>query len=125
MFNQVFARFQAKLCDKSTQIPPDVYLQVTKLFGASQCLFPGEKERANMVVPIIRKLMGNDIEDSRVKRAAPDGVVITATAGRPTAYRAITEMKNEIGTGGCDPVAQAIKVYGKLWAAQEVRRIAL
>jgi hypothetical protein len=125
MFSRVFARFQATLCDESTPIPPDVYLQVTKLFGASQCLFPGEKERANTVTPIIRKLMGNDIEDSKVRRAAPDGVVITATAGRPTAYRAIVEFKAEIGTGGCDPVAQTIKVFEKVWAVQEVRRIAL
>ena len=66
----------------------------------SQHLFPGEKDRAKVVGPIIRKL------------------------GRPTAYRAIVEYKNEMGIGGCDAVAQGIKGYEKLWAAQEVRHIA-
>jgi hypothetical protein len=101
-----------------------VYLNVTKLFGVSQRLFSEEKGRAKVVGTIIQTLMGNNIDEQKVKGALPDGVVITATAGRPTAYRAFVEYKNEMGTGGCDAVAQGIKGYQKFWAAQQVCHIA-
>lgn len=121
IFHEAFARFRAKFLDVSTQIPPEVYHNVTTLFGKSQTVYPEEKDRAEIVGPIIEKLIDNDCMQPKVKGAIPDGAVITAMAGRPTAYRAFLEFKNEIGTGGSDPVAQGAKVYEKAWAEQKVR----
>ena len=113
IFHEAFARFRAKFLDLSTQIPPEVYHNVTRLFGKSQTVYPGRKDQAETVGPIIQKLIDNDCIQPKVKGAIPDGAVITAMAGRPTAYRAFLEFKNEIGTGGSDPVAQGAKGYEK------------
>ena len=123
MYHEVFARFRVKFNDLPTQIPSEVYANVTQLFGASQIVYDLEKSRIRAIGPYREKLMDNKYISQSVTGAEADGVVITATPGRPTAYRAFLEMKNEIGTGGCDPVAQGVKCYEKFWAAEEVRNI--
>jgi hypothetical protein len=86
-------------------------------------VYAGEKERANAVTPILEKLTGDKFLKQEVSGAIPDGVVVTAMARRPLAYRAFLEFKNEIGTGGSDPVAQDVKGYEKFWAEEQVRHI--
>ena len=121
IFHDVFARFQSKFNDISTPIPSQVYHDVTTLFSLSQTVYLGEKDRARYLGPVIAKLIKNDISKPTIDGAIPDGAVTTANHGRPTAYRAILEYKNEIGTGGSDPATQAAKGYEKAWAEPQVR----
>ena len=75
--------------------------------------------------PDLVKLMGDTYSSTRGPGAEPEGVVTSMLPGRPTAYRAFLEFKNEIGTGGCDPCSQGFIAYEKFWTDEKVRPIDL
>jgi hypothetical protein len=119
----VFARFRAKFMDTSLDIPTTVYADVIKLFGAAQAVYKEEKDRAGAMAQYLVDLMGDSYTTGKVTGAEPDGVVTTTMHDRPTAYRCIVEIKNEVGTGGCDPCCQAVIGYEKCWLDSTVRHI--
>ena len=64
--------------------------------------------------------MGDTYASQSVPGAEPDGVVTSTMPDRPIAYRCFLEVKNEIGTGGCDPCSQGFIAYEKLWSEEKV-----
>jgi len=125
LYHEVFAHFRAKFRDTSLEIPPDVYAAVTKLFEKAQLVYSQERFRESAIKPVLVELMGDTYSSTRGPRAEPDGVMSSMEPGRPTAYRAFLEFKNEIGTGGCDPCSQGFIAYEKFWSDETVRPIDL
>ena len=119
VFHEAFAHFLAKFDDLSTPIPSDVYANAARLFDASQQLYHEKEDRVEAVRPYVEKLMNDQYLSVSVPGAQPGGVVLTAGAGRPIAYRAFLEFESKIG----DPVAKGVEGYEKFWAHKEVRHI--
>ena len=120
LYHDSFARFRAKIKDTSLEIPADVYSDVTQLFGVAQVVYKEERFRALAIESHLVKLMGDTYASQSVEGAQPDGVVTSTMPGRPKAYRCFLEVKNEIGTGGCDPCSQGFIGYEKFWSEEKV-----
>ncbi|QRV79743.1 hypothetical protein RhiJN_07758 [Ceratobasidium sp. AG-Ba] len=60
--------------------------------------------------------------ESTVGKCKPDGLVKSTQSGAPF-FSSIIEVKNEIGTGHCDPSIQAGETYGTCWSQPESSRI--
>jgi hypothetical protein len=123
LYHDAFARFHATIKNPSLEIPPCVYADVIRLFGAAQIVYKEEGLRALAIKSHLSKLMGDTITSQSVRGAEPDGVVTSAGPDRPTAYRCFLEIKNEVGTGGCDPCSQGFIGYEKFWSREEVRQM--
>jgi hypothetical protein len=119
----VFARFLAKFNHTSVEIPPDVYADVIQLFGVALPVYKDEIFRDAAIKALLVKLMGDTYASQSQPGATPDSVVTTSLPDRPTAYRGFLEVKNEVGTGGCEPCTQGFIAYEKFWSHQEVRLI--
>jgi hypothetical protein len=109
--------------DTSLEIPTTVYAEVIELFGKAQAVYKDEKCRVKAMQEHLVNLMGDPYIGNKVPGADPDSVLTTRIHDRPTAYRCIVEVKNEVGTGGCDPCCQAVIGYEKCWSDSEVRPI--
>jgi hypothetical protein len=71
----------------SLDTPPDVYADVTELFGATQLVYNEEVLRASAINSHLVKLMGDTHSSTSTPGAKPDGVVMSTMPDRPTAYR--------------------------------------
>ena len=81
----------------------------------AQVVYKEEKFRALAIKSHLVKLMGDTYATQLVPGAEPDGVVTSTMPDRPIAYRCFLEVKNEVGTGGCDPCSQGFIAYEKFW----------
>jgi hypothetical protein len=88
---------------------------VRALFGAFADIYTSKGERIAAIDRYLVPLLGNRFGTAEVPGAKCDGV-ITQHYGLSTAYLAIREVKNEIGTVHSDPYNQASLSYRKYWA---------
>jgi hypothetical protein len=68
-------------------------------------VYANEKSRFLAVKPLLEKLLLSEFIIMEVTNAKADGIITTSDSNRPVAYRALWELKNEIGCSGSDPVS--------------------
>lgn len=115
---------------ESRRFTPEQLDNATRFIMVSSELYPDEKTRqANLEnatpFPWLDCFHERTELDGSIK---PDGGVVTFVRMpnmhilRP--YSMFIEIKNEIGTGGTDPLMQAQCVWRAMWSSDMVRRIA-
>jgi hypothetical protein len=120
LYHPVFAQFQASLDDPSIDISPAESSASAQLMAASTGVYANEKSRFLALKPLLDKALLSEFVTMEVTEATADGVITTSVSNRPVTFRALWELKNEIGCGGSDPVTQASYLYRKYWGAMEV-----
>jgi hypothetical protein len=120
LYHPAFTQFQASLDDPSIDISSAQLSSSAQLLVASAEVYANEKSRFVAVKPLLEKLLLSEFIIVEVTDAKADGVITTSDSNRPVAFRALWELKNEIGCGGSDPVTQASYSYRKYWGAREV-----
>jgi hypothetical protein len=121
LYHPVFTQFKASLEDTSTNVSSRELALVDQLLTASAKVYPNEKSRFHALKPSLDALLHSEFMTVEVTDAKADGVITTSVPRRPVAYRAVWELKNEIGCGGSDPATQASYSYRKYWVSKDVR----
>ncbi|KAG8920637.1 hypothetical protein FRC02_000790 [Tulasnella sp. 418] len=123
LFNEVFTDFKAALKKKDFEPTDEESRLVDRLSCAASILYPIEEERSLAIKPILSELIDAPlITMTSIGKAQSDGVVIT-NRGHHVAIRAVLEMRNEIGTGGCDPSIQGACSYRHYWSSTAAGKI--
>ena len=101
---------------------PDYYEIVESLLSASPNLFKDEKQRQNWLKTFLGRVLGRPLTVSVLEDGTSnDGVCVAHVKADQNALLLLCEMKNEIGSGECDPSVQAGFAYSRWWSQTEVR----
>jgi hypothetical protein len=105
------------------QVPPEFRVAVYEFLEAAAGIYESEKDRDLPTSEHLRGLFNANIKEIVIKesRSSNDGCIVTAVHGSEyEALRLLLELKNEIGSGGCDPSVQGPYSTRKFWVATEV-----
>ena len=110
---------------KELDIPPDYYRIVSALLVTSCDLYASKCERRDALLPILKELLGRAIipGNSSESGCNGDGICMTKVEMGGVGVSALLmlwELKNEIGTGGCDPSVQASFSFTRWWSENYV-----
>ena len=81
--------------------------------------YPTESNREKAFHEEIRKLFDHDISKIQLTDKTSDDGVLTLDFHTLTVLCVLMEVKNEIGTGSCDPITQAAASYAKFYTQQK------
>ncbi|KAF8340673.1 uncharacterized protein EI90DRAFT_2906735 [Cantharellus anzutake] len=119
LFHSVFNSFHAALRSSGpSPADPETYSLVKDLFIAFARLYDTEDERIAVIDEYLFPLLGERFLTVIAPGVRSDGVIVQSCGGH-TAYVAIREIKNEIGTPSADPYTQGSLSYRKYWAGED------
>lgn len=106
-------------------IPPDYYRTVGSFLVASCNLYKSKLERRSALLPILMELLDEPIISGELLEdgSSSDGICTTKmeVGGEGMfALLMLLELKNEIGTGGCDPSVQTSFPFTRWWSENRV-----
>ncbi|KAG8694312.1 hypothetical protein FRC11_002276, partial [Ceratobasidium sp. 423] len=110
LYHPVFGRFLRNL-QSVEPLSAVAYSNVADYFHISQALYSEEDGRDDKSRTPLATVLGGVLSKVWVRGAQPDG----ANPTDDSAWCIIMEMKNEIGSGACDPSIQAAQSYTQCW----------
>jgi hypothetical protein len=117
LYHAAFTQFQVSLHDTSNEFSSEFLSLVAEFMDTCTQVFPNEKFRFKALKPLLDKLLTSEFVNLAVGDAKADGTILTNVPDGPIAFRAMWELKNEIGCGGSDPVTQVSYSYRKYWGS--------
>ncbi|KAG8959405.1 hypothetical protein FRC03_008030 [Tulasnella sp. 419] len=121
LYHEAFTVFQAHL---EAQPNAAKYPAIFELQNAAGVIYSTKGERLEAVRPLLQTVLDTGIAEEAFHGSRSDGVVSTWVSGCQTlAYCAMLEVKNEIGTGHCDPSIQAQFSYRAYWSQMRNAKI--
>lgn len=120
LYSEAFAFFLKEI-NAADVLPTARYLEVEGLLFSAQEIYSNEAKRVTAIKPVLATILNNQILSETIPKCLAGGL-ISITDGPLHAYSAILEVKNEIGTGGCDPSVQGAHSYAQCWS-QLVRAV--
>ena len=125
IYHSAFADFHRNLrTRRDLDIPSEYYRAVSSFLVASCALYPSKRARQNALLPFLKFLCGHTIGSGQLSDgSSSDGISITKVklgSVETMALLLLLELKNEIGTGGCDPSTQASFSFTRWWALNDV-----
>ncbi|KAG9084343.1 hypothetical protein FRC06_004116, partial [Ceratobasidium sp. 370] len=119
LFHPVFDTF-TKTMESTNLLPPSKYVHTEELLHASQDIYREDGREGALMSHLIIAL-ASTIDNEPVPNCNAAGVVkFVDTATASNAYCAIIEVKNEIGTGECDPTIQAAESFAIYWSQEKM-----
>lgn len=122
LYHDAFNTFQARLDDPGAPGAPhtddSVYNNVGGLLESWADIHTDEGSRSDAIIPLMNELLAQTIEVVERPNVSSGGIIKTS-CGRFSAFPAILEVKNEIGTGQSDPYHQACLAYRQYWANEK------
>jgi len=102
-----------------SQLPPDpsMYPSIRALFSAFAAIYYKEEDRIAAFSPHLHTLIGGTFLLVEAEGVKSDGIMPQPCCGS-SAYPALSETKNEIGTSHSDPYNQGSFAYRKYWAKE-------
>jgi len=126
IYEPTFAHFRHNVKRRiELGIPPDYYRIVSAFLFTSCDLYACECERRDALLPILNALLGRAIIPGKSsEHGCNGGGTCTAKVELGgmgiSALLMLWELKNEIGTGGCDPSVQASFSFTRWWSENRV-----
>ncbi|CAG8682321.1 10353_t:CDS:2, partial [Dentiscutata heterogama] len=122
LFNSVFGKFLNDYENETLEIPSDIYTWTQDLIDGATKYYELECNRAKAfgerlserIIPII-------VQQYKGKRAC-DGLAFVKVENF-LAYQLFLEVKNELGSGGCDPTVQGAIYYRDHWTQKSSIKI--
>lgn len=127
IYHQVFSKFLS-LANSEWNGEEETLRQTSELIQTSRKFFGEEKERVEALRPFLRRLVHPSIATSlrlpvTQNSILPHGVVYVEPkleSDSQVAICALMELKNEVGTGGCDPALQCQSDFVKIYSSNQV-----
>ncbi|KAG9098866.1 hypothetical protein FRC06_005890 [Ceratobasidium sp. 370] len=118
LYNQIFNEFKAA----ATRPPTTEYLDSTgttifEFIRHSREIYQHEDARLKSLTPLLDFSLDFHLSQEIISRCIDDRVVKRGEGG----YLLVSEWKNEVGTGGCDPSVQAAFSYVRYWGQETMR----
>ena len=125
IYHSAFADFRRNLkTGRDLEIPPEYYKIVSAFLVTSCALYASERERRNALLPFLKELCGQTITPGQFEDGySSNGISATKVSLESMGTMALLlllELKNEIGTGRCDPSTQASFSFTRWWATNDV-----
>ena len=125
IYHSAFAEFRRNLkTRRDLGIPPEYYKIVSSFLVTSCALYASERERRNALLPFLKLLLRQTIKSGQLEDGcSSDGISVTKVSLGSMGIMALLllwELKNEIGTGGCDPSTEASFSFTRWWATNDV-----
>ncbi|CCM05605.1 uncharacterized protein FIBRA_07833 [Fibroporia radiculosa] len=118
LFHLVFNSFHAAMnSPERFHADEGTYTSIKALFKASAGLYNTKDERITAIDVPLFALLGRRFSIVEGQGVKSDGVILQ-TCGGPTAYVAVREIKNKLGTANADPYNQCSLSYLKYWAGE-------
>ncbi|CUA77963.1 hypothetical protein RSOLAG22IIIB_12942 [Rhizoctonia solani] len=115
LFHSVFDSFQRRINSASFSPTPLQLSNTLPLLTVSQDLYKteiGPNVRTEALKSLLSKLLDHHIRECSIPETKSGGVVQDSNG----AYSMIVQVKNEVGTGGCDPSIQAAIAFANYWS---------
>jgi hypothetical protein len=121
LYHPVFSIVQEAMYSPDVDLSADDYATTHTLFTQSAALYAKEEKREEGVIPLLKEMLGVTLlRIANANNTRPDFSYVVGCDGLLSALAGLVEIKNEIGTGGCDPAIQAGFSYREFWSADEV-----
>jgi hypothetical protein len=120
LYHPVFLEFHSKVQEMSVEIPADFQLKVYSFLTKASVIYPDERRRREAVDHLLAQILAFPIMATQLLDGTSNNGCITIPTGFRNALLLLLETKNEVGTGGCDPSAQAAYSTRKFWVNEKV-----
>ncbi|KAG8685675.1 hypothetical protein FRC11_010231, partial [Ceratobasidium sp. 423] len=114
LYHPVFGNFLSNL-QSSEPLPSKFYYRVLEYFWTSQDIHGAETGSSRGSNCDASTWGGLEEFLGKLWKVLEPGVPDATAIGPNGTYSLIIEIKNEVGTGGCDPSIQAAQSYSRLW----------
>ncbi|KAI9069718.1 hypothetical protein FKP32DRAFT_1586656 [Trametes sanguinea] len=131
IYSSAFTHFLRVMEDDNLEFSPEELKYLREYVRVSVAHHMDEATRVKRMAGLMHVIMGHSILDvieiqlsSGVLK--PDGVVkarVEDFIEMARTLRCIVEVKNEIGEGGCDPIAQAERCYKVYYSSEQLQRL--
>ncbi|PVF96265.1 hypothetical protein CPB86DRAFT_518461 [Serendipita vermifera] len=102
-------------------LPPEMYENVRKFLIASARIYGTEPLRRAGLIDLLQELLGKTIRSElHEDQSSSDGVITFDISTTQSALLFLLELKNEVGTGHCDPSVQASLSFTRHWSQNNV-----
>jgi hypothetical protein len=123
LYVPAFAKFYSRMRagDSTPTAPSDFYSQVGQLLVASSDIYRKEEMRESVFLPALEALLDRNVETeySDDPRGSDRVCKIRLPEGQ-SALILLYKLKNEIGTGRCDPSVHASFSFSRWWSQGKV-----
>ena len=122
IYHPVFARFRRLMAQEPTDLGPEELFRAQCFVTAANKFYKSEEMRIQETFRWLHAdILTKETFEFSSQKVTPDGTVCVAkTHDDFDTVSVIIEVKNEIGDGGCDPLAQAECDYVAIYSAVEV-----
>ncbi|KAL7284419.1 hypothetical protein ACG7TL_001709 [Trametes sanguinea] len=131
IYSSAFTNFLRVMQDDHLEFPPEELKYIREYVRVSVAHHMNEATRVQRMADLTNIIVGHSIlnvTDSYLSSGGfrPDGVVEARAKGSFEMFRilrCIVKVKNEIGEGGCDPIAQAERCYKAYYSSEELQEV--
>ncbi|PVF94281.1 hypothetical protein CPB86DRAFT_818107 [Serendipita vermifera] len=115
LYHSIFWEFHSKRLERGEELPSDFRVEVYRLLVAAAETYRSERDRRRAVEKNLTALFGEPIGQIMLDDKSSSNGCIISFSGTYWTLRLLIELKNEIGTGGCDPSVQGSYSTRKYW----------
>ncbi|OBZ65574.1 hypothetical protein A0H81_14458 [Grifola frondosa] len=116
IYHPVFAKFKDLCADQNIRPSASENALAHQLFAVAASIYDDEDARFKGMQPTLEGLLNDAFDpETRVCNTRNTRCLLTETRSSGFALRAVVEVKNEIGTGLCDPSIEGGMYYRKYW----------
>ncbi|KAI9069720.1 hypothetical protein FKP32DRAFT_1616800 [Trametes sanguinea] len=131
IYSSAFTHFLRVMEDDNLEFSPEQLKAIRELIRVSVDFHTDEATRVDRMAGLTQLILGHSMLDVSWSELSPgliklDGVVEARVEGfteMASIWRCIVEVKNEVGEGWCDPIAQAEQCYKAFYSSEQVQRI--
>ncbi|KAK0464293.1 uncharacterized protein EV420DRAFT_1302561 [Desarmillaria tabescens] len=123
LYHPVFSQFRTEFANVDLPVPQDVSRATMKVVEVSSAIYTGsrkgDKRRRENLVPHLSAAIGHSLEHIvNIDGTEPDGTIVhrPVHAEGESVALSLSEIKDEIGTGGSDPSIQGGLSVRHFWA---------
>ena len=122
LYHPIFDKFRTDANEMTLEISPEDYKDVARLCVKAAEIYEDKDTRSDEMHPELEKLLAAKLTKRKANgsRGAHADRVITFDLQETQAFLAVMNVKNEIGTGHCDPAVQAASTYASYMAQPDV-----
>ncbi|CAG8747125.1 12094_t:CDS:2, partial [Racocetra fulgida] len=114
VYHDVFNQFLRDYHNKDLEMGKEHYQWTLELIYEMAKMYQNESERSKKFREKFRQLFDEDLKIIRLDDDSSNDGTLECNYHSLSVLRLLTEIKNEIGTGKCDPTTQAGEYYGSL-----------
>ncbi|CAG8635563.1 2075_t:CDS:2, partial [Ambispora gerdemannii] len=118
IYHNVFSQFLRDYRNEDLEMGREHYEWTLEFIHEMGEIYRSERERSIVFKETIRKLFGEELRVISLEDDSSNDDVLESNVFSKNVLRFLVEMKNEIGTGSCDPTVQAGASFAKYYTQE-------